>query len=148
MDDLFFGIMTDLSNTIPFSSMKDSGCATYWAVFFSGQGLHATLWEWNLGYGSDVITTLQLGTYNDPINLFSIFAVGRCLSICFSGVGCVPTLFDGNHILSLCASPRFWPLCDTVWGSLLYIFCHTAFWAYVARQSSRAYHVSLGSSRC
>lgn len=39
---------------------------------FSGKGLHARLWDMSLGYGSDILTTLNYYSFGDPLDLLSV----------------------------------------------------------------------------
>ncbi len=113
-----------LEQYYPFFIYEGQWLRDVFSSLFSGHGLQATLWEWNLGYGSDVITTLQMGTYNDPINLFSVFAVGDASQYVFQGL-VLFRLFLTGVTFSLYAlyrgSGRFATLC----GALCYTFSAT-----------------------
>lgn len=89
----------------------------------SGQGLHIPLWSAQLGYGSDIVSTLD--TFFDPLNILSAFVPERFSEYAFQFL-VVFRLYLAGLTFSLfvlrMGAQRF----PALMGALLYALCGTA----------------------
>ena len=99
-------------------------------VLFTQHKLIIPMWEWSIGYGADIVTTLSYYNFGDPFALISVFfptsmgEIGYTVSILlrFYAAG-----------LSFCAYCSYmkcqkW---SAVCGSLMYVFCAYSIFAGV-----------------
>lgn len=117
-----------LGQYYPFFIYEGEWLRSAWDSLLQGQGLQFALWEWNLGYGSDVL--LSLDVVLDPVNLLSAFAVGEAtqwmyqftiiLRMYLAGVAF--SLFVRRYVAA-----RFPILC----GALLYSLSVTSLYACI-----------------
>lgn len=89
----------------------------------SGQGLNVPLWEWNSGYGSDVLTTFD--TFLDPLNLVSAITPPAISEWVFQLLVVVRMYLAGLAFVFY-AKTRGENRTGIVLGALLYALCGTA----------------------
>lgn len=90
------------------------------AGLLSGTGV--PLWEWNLGYGADVLLTID--AILDPINLLSVLAPGAASEWMYQ-FAIVLRIFLSGCAFSLYALHRGQGRFATLCGALLYCLCIT-----------------------
>ena len=94
----------------------------------AGKGLVIPLWEHSLGYGGDVITTLEPVVMGDPLNLLSAIVPARYTEYLFDLLVLVRFYLAGLSFTLFCRS-REKDKVGTLAASIVYTFCGWAIYA-------------------
>ena len=90
-------------------------------TLLSGGGLHIPKWDFSIGYGSDIITTLHYYAIGDPLTLLSAFVPLSLMEFFYAGLFFLRSYIGGLgfSLMSLCrGNRRFY----TLMGALIYCF--------------------------
>ena len=86
------------------------------------------MWNWNVGYGADVITTFHYYVLGDPLNLFSVLVPLNAMEAFYGGLILLRIWLAGMAFLAWCGSVGE----KSAWaagGALIYSF---NFWTIMA----------------
>lgn len=100
------------------------------ANFFEIGRLVIPQWDFNIGYGADIITTLQYYVIGDPLNLLSIFVKPEQTEYLYNALILTRIFLSGLAFSAYCAyrgSGRF----SALSGAFCYMFCGFALYAGV-----------------
>ncbi len=89
---------------------------------FSGNGFQVPVWNFGIGYGGDVITTLNYYAIGDPLNLLSIFVPAKYAVHLYNALVIVRLYLAGVAFSCFCFRMK----CDRTSafiGSIAYVFC-------------------------
>lgn len=88
----------------------------------SGKGLVIPLWDFSLGYGSDIATTLHYYAFGDPLNLLSVFVPDGGTEYLYAAL-IVVRIYLAGLCFSLYCSKMGLGRVPTLAGALAYAFC-------------------------
>jgi uncharacterized membrane protein YfhO len=88
----------------------------------SGKGLVIPLWDFSLGYGSDIATTLHYYAFGDPLNLLSVFVPDGGTECLYAAL-IVVRIYLAGLCFSLFCSKMGLGRVPTLAGALAYAFC-------------------------
>lgn len=80
-------------------------------------------WSLNIGYGSDIITTLHYYVIGDPLNLLSVLIPNRYMSYFYDALVLVRIYLSGLAFSYYCFYRKYHNFYAIVSGSLIYSFC-------------------------
>ena len=84
--------------------------------------LSIPLWDFHIGYGSDIITTLHYYVIGDPLNLLSVFVPKANTEILYESLIIVRLYLAGISFSAYCHKRKKGRY-QTLAGSFVYIFC-------------------------
>lgn len=96
--------------------------------FFSEGGFALSLYDFSIGYGSDVVTTMNYYAIGDPLNLLSAFVPVRYTEYLYAFLILLRMYLAGIAFSAYCAKMGL-PRRSALPASLVYVFCG---WALVA----------------
>lgn len=88
----------------------------------TGQGLSIPMWDFSIGYGSDVLTTLQYYCIGDPFSLFAVLTPVRFMEAMFNALILLRVFLAGIAFSCYCFYMKRGK-CATLAGALSYVFC-------------------------
>ncbi|MCL1789120.1 MAG: YfhO family protein, partial [Oscillospiraceae bacterium] len=97
---------------------------------FSTGKLVLPLYDFSIGYGSDIPTTLHYYAFGDPLNLLAVFFSPKHTEFLFCFLAVLRVYLAGVAFSFYCKvfkKPRF----DTLCGACIYAFCGFALWVVV-----------------
>ena len=96
---------------------------------FNDHRLTLPMFEWSLGEGSDILTTLHCYVIGDPLNLFVVFFPERYLWIAYDVLILLRLYLAGLVFSKLCFEQGIRNKYGIIAGALTYVFC---FWGLYA----------------
>ena len=87
----------------------------------SGKGFHAKMWDMNLGYGSDVLTTLNYYSFGDPLDILSVFVPTKFTEYLYDFL-CVFRLYLAGVTFIFYCKQKEYNTTASVIGALAYSF--------------------------
>ena len=112
-----------LGQYYPFFVREGSWIREIVGGLFAGRGLNVPLWEWNSGYGVDVLTSFDV--YFDPLNLVSAITPPKLSEWVFQLLVVLRFYLSGLAFVFYCRMRGEGRL-GTVLGALLYALCGAA----------------------
>ncbi|MCI5731695.1 MAG: YfhO family protein [Eubacterium sp.] len=93
--------------------------------FISTGQIHFTKWDINLGYGYDVLTTLNYYSFGDPLDLLSVFVSPDYTEYLYSFLVVLRLYLAGAAFIAF-ANYRKWNMNYIVVGAIVYVFSGNA----------------------
>lgn len=131
----FIWFPLNLKGFIWIGETKDGLVQHYNALMYYGRYLrsilstgHIPLWDFSLGYGADILTTLHYYTIGDPLNLLSVFVPVQYTEYLYIFLILLRYYLAGCSFMAYC---RFMKKRDNdiLVGTIIYVFCGYAMYA-------------------
>lgn len=88
----------------------------------NGEGISIPLWDMNLGYGGDILTTLNYYSFGDPLDLFAVFVPYRYMEYFYSFLVLFRLYLAGLAFIFYCKKMNFGNNYGMIVGALIYCF--------------------------
>lgn len=95
---------------------------TFFTNLFTGKGFHIPMWDMRIGYGSDILTTLNYYGIGDPLSLLSVFFTQETMEYCFMLLFFLRILLAGLFFSIFSFSHQNSRM-GTLAGAVIYMFC-------------------------
>lgn len=91
-------------------------------------------WDFSIGLGADILTTLHYYSFGDPLDLLSVFIPAKFASVGYSLVMILRYYLAGLAFVALCKYKRLSRF-GTASGAMMYIFCSYSLYMAVRHPS-------------